>query len=341
MEKLIPIMLCFNDNYSIPGMVAIKTLLASASKIYSYNIHILHSNITAKNKKRMHRIVERFPNAHLFFHNMENRFEDTFEKVENQAYWSREIFYKCITSSFFPQYDRIVISDVDVIFCRDFTPHWELFLKDNDSFLAGYTCLIKKKIDSQNEERKESCMDEDENRWHVLTGAGFWFQNLKLMRQENIEAKIYEFIQKHVKKLRQPEQEVVNVVCYPRIMLLPPEGMILAWDYQNYKIDDDFHQDKRYPADTVKWALSHPIQLHYAGGLKPWNAVFVSKSSLWWKELLKLGELGIALEQIWKSFWGHGYFAVLRNSFRNILPNSCFLRWFYRIYKVCLGRHRD
>lgn len=125
-NKIIPIMLCFNNAYSITGMVAINSLLNCASINYQYNIHILHSDISHRHQRLLQQVVTRYSNASLFFHNMENKFTDIFEHVGYKAYWSKEIFYKCITLSFFPQYDRIVISDVDVIFCRVFTPPIQL-----------------------------------------------------------------------------------------------------------------------------------------------------------------------------------------------------------------------
>ena len=334
-EQLIPIMLCFNNSYSIPGMVAIHSMLKHASRDYSYNIHILHSDISTRNQNRLMKIVGKFSNAQLFFHNMENRFSDIFEQVIDQAYWSTEIFYKCITPSFFPQYERIVITDADVVFCRDFTPHWELFLKDNESYLAGYTCLIKKHDSFSNAIEIKSPADEAKKNWKVLTAAGFWYQNLKLMRQDNIEARFQEFIRTNLKLLRMPEQEVVNVVCYPRIKLLPPEGMILAWDYVNYRTKNDYNDDRRYTEGEVKYALTHPIQLHYAGSLKPWNAGFVSKSFLWWKELIKTGAIGIILEQLWRFLYGRGYLIPLRIFARNSIAHSRLMRLFYKAYKKC------
>ena len=332
-NMLIPIMLCFNNAYSIPGMVAIYSLLKHASTSYQYNIHILHSDISARHQKGLQRVVARFSNACLFFHNMEGKFSEIFESVGFQAYWSKEIFYKCITPSFFPQYDRIAITDVDVVFCRDFTSHWEMFQKENDCYLAGYTCLIKKSS-SESEYAKMIYQGWDESeRKKVLTGAGFWFQNLKLMRQDGIEEKMFDFIHEHLSILRQPEQQVVNVVCHPKIMLLPPEGMILACDYQNYRTEEDFQNDRRYSSEEVKYALSHPIQLHFSGELKPWNAGFVSKGGSWWYELLKLGMPGVICEQLWTFLCGGGYFRVFRTWIQHSIKRSHLMQWFYRIYK--------
>lgn len=334
-NKLIPIMLCFNDVYSIPGMVAIYSLLKFASSDYQYNIHVMHSDISHRHQRLLQQVVARYSNANLFFHNMENKFTDIWEKVGYQAYWSKEIFYKCITSSFFPQYDSIVITDVDVVFCRDFTSHWEKFQKEKDCYLAGYRCLLKKST-TESEYAKMIYKDWDETeRKKILTGAGFWFQNLRLMRQDDIEKKMLDYIHVHIGILRQPEQQVINAVCYPKILLLPPEGMILGYDYQNYKTEIDFHNDKTYTAEEVKYALEHPIQLHYAGGLKPWNAGFVSKSAVWWLELLKLGFITVILEQAWRFFIGRGYNCVLRNWIRCSTKSSKLMAFIYRVYKSC------
>lgn len=50
---------------------------------------------------------------------MNNKFDDEFDVMKTKAHYSKEVLYKLLAPTIFPQYEQIIITDVDVVFCGD------------------------------------------------------------------------------------------------------------------------------------------------------------------------------------------------------------------------------
>ena len=109
---LIPIMHCFDNNYTIPASVSFYSMLENASKKYKYKLYVLNTDITYQNKKLLHDVVSKFENASLEFINMDNRFEDLWSNFKYSGYYSKEVLYKLLVPSIFEKYDKIIIISV-------------------------------------------------------------------------------------------------------------------------------------------------------------------------------------------------------------------------------------
>ena len=143
-ELVIPVMHCFDDNYAIPASVAFLSMLENANKNYFYKLYVLHSDITLQNQEILMSIVSRFKNASLEFVNMNNKFKDLFEQTNSKGHYTKEMFYKFCAPSLFPQYDRIIITDVDVVYCGDISEEFVKFKDDEENYLAGIRGVMKK-----------------------------------------------------------------------------------------------------------------------------------------------------------------------------------------------------
>lgn len=114
--------------------------------------------------------------------------------------------------------------------------------------------------------------------------------NLKKMREDGMEAKCVAYLKQNAHRLKQAEQDVLNLVCYPKIKLLPERFMVCTYLYDMIENNEFFgneitlgKQDKVW----IKEALSKVIQLHYTGAQKPWNTPTCTKSDIWFSYLLK------------------------------------------------------
>lgn len=112
-------MQCFNDNYVIPACVSFYSMLENANSSHFYKLYVLHTDIKEENQKILHSIVLKFKNASLNFINMNHKFQDLFHKLKIKGHYSKEMLYKILAPSIFPQYDTIIITDVDVVFSGD------------------------------------------------------------------------------------------------------------------------------------------------------------------------------------------------------------------------------
>ena len=135
----IPICFTVNANYLVGGCVTIYSMLKNANPIYYYDLYIIHSDISKKDQNRLMKIVDKFPNASLEFKEADYS-ADSWDKLENKAHFSKEIFNKLILSRIFPEYDRILLADVDVLFVGDMSPSFFVF-PDEFFYYAGVASI--------------------------------------------------------------------------------------------------------------------------------------------------------------------------------------------------------
>jgi len=287
MTQTIPVMHCFNNDYVIPAAVAFHSMLEHANPKYQYKLYVLHSDITEGNQDKLHQEVAKFSNASLEFIDMRDKFKDLFDKTQVKAHFSKEMFYKFLPASLFPQYDKIIVSDVDVVYLGDISLSYFSFDADEDFYFAGIKAAILKDSWIQNfiDNYKRNFSDEEFKK--IKTCGGYYVFNLKKLRQDDMEQKFIEYVSKNAKRLIQPEQDAINICCYPKIKDLSLNYVACSYLYDIYKAEEDFDNDQNYSKEELKDAMANPIQLHYATHVKPWNTPACTKAEEWFKVLTK------------------------------------------------------
>lgn len=140
----IPVMHYFNNNYVIPAAVSFFSMLKNSSKDFEYILYVLHSDIVPENQTKLQKLVTSFSNAKIEFINVENKFKDLFTKTKNKAHYSEEIYNKFLAPNIFKQYDKIIITDVDVVFLGDISEDFVKFDTNEDFYLSYYAGIGKK-----------------------------------------------------------------------------------------------------------------------------------------------------------------------------------------------------
>lgn len=288
MKKIIPVMHCFDNNYVLPAIVAFYSMLDKASKDYEYKLYVLHTDITAENQQKLQDAIACFDNASLEFINMDNRFDELWKNLVTKGHYSKEMFYKFVPPSIFPQYDKIIISDVDVVWAGDISKSFFLFDADEDFYLAGHTgCMLKNSWLENSAKTYDNEWNKDEIK-KLKTNACFWLFNLKKMRQDQMEKKFIDCAIKNISRLKQPEQDVVNLCCYPKIKEMPFCFCTCTYVYDLYKTEEDLNNDLVRTKEELLAAMNNPVQVHYAASIKPWKNPFIcTKSEEWFKVLLQ------------------------------------------------------
>ncbi len=194
------------------------------------------------------------------------------------------MFYKFIAASVFPQYDKIIITDVDVVWLGDISKVWENFVED-DLYLSGVQGLWKNDQTWGGDVYSANWTEEERKR--LSLAGGLLIFNLKLMRKDNLVENFVQFALSNKHRLIQPEQDVINFCCYPLKKRMPSNFMVCSYAYDFYPNEKEYDKDVMYSAEEVKYALENPIQLHFATHIKPWNTPNCTKSEVWYSYLCK------------------------------------------------------
>lgn len=283
MSVSIPIVFYFDNNYAIPAGVAFYSLLDNANRNYFYKFYVLHSDISFENQQKLQNTIIKFSNVSLEFICISGKFDDLWDKLKTKGHYTKETFYKMLTASLFPQYNKVITSDVDVVFLGDISSSYFFINEEEPYYVAGIKPVGK--IMYYYDVYKQ-WFSEEEISYMTFCG-GYLVMNLQKIRIDNLESKFVECFAKNVYRLNQAEQDILNLCCYPKVKYLPCSSLVCSYMYDLYKNEEDFKNDSQYSEKELKEAYNRPIQLHYATSAKPWKDVSCTKSEEWFKYLVK------------------------------------------------------
>ena len=273
----IPVMHCFNDKYSAPAAVAFLSMLEHAAKDCFFKLYVLHSDITEDHQKMLHDVVSRFPNASLDFMHPDIDIIGIWAKVKSHCHYSADLIYKLVAPNVFPQHSRLMVPDVDVLYCDDISQDFVSFASD-DNLMAGHRALKMKWLAGFGKQYFGDFSEEEYSKIEMGVNACYMIYNLDAMRREEIVKKAIDYFIENAWRIRQPEQDTMNIVCAGRITYLPLRTVICTYFWRVLEDDEK-------PA--WKDAMEHPVQLHFPGPNKPWVDPGSVKSDLWWGYLAR------------------------------------------------------
>ena len=273
---------CFDDRYTAPAAVAFKTMLEKADPSCEYALHVVHEDITPEHMEMLREVVGRFPNASLRFSAPPPGIGELFASMKTRGHYSKEVLCKMVAPDIFPQYDRMVVTDVDVLYLGDISASFLGFPGDRGVWIAGVGYHGSEPRCRWIDKVFENCYGEDEfcedERRRLLggVGGGYLVCDLAAMRREGAAEKMLETFRAYAPRLKQAEQDVINLACAGKLLRLPVRNMVSTCFY------DHLGEDEK---PLWRETLENPVQLHYASDVKPWNSPGCTKAHLWWREL--------------------------------------------------------
>lgn len=231
----------------MPTCVTIYSLLKTSKVDTQFAINIIASpDVTDADREIIRKQVE------VTGKKAEVNFVDVGKVFEN-GYETRGISTACYSRLLipwlFPQYDKIIYSDVDVIYKRDISDVFNYDLGEN--LVAGVTGeswqkgLINKYL-------KGLKLDPD-----FYINSGFLVINSRLQREERLKDKYLELVKN---KYVYQDQDIINIACQGRVRLLPEK--------YNMKPSSALNDNREV------------CMIHYIG-IKPWQ-YFTLCWEEWW-----------------------------------------------------------
>lgn len=275
--KHIPIFFTFDNSYVVPAAVAFWSLLNRAKSDVFYEMHVLHHDITDENIKLLQSVVGRFNNATLEFHDTDGFLSDEFDNGTFTSSYAHSNFtvdtiLRCFAARFFPQYDKIIYSDVDVVFMDDISEIYDIDLRGK--YIAGVRGPFMKYVANELSHLKP---EHFEMLHDTYFAGGIWVMNLKKIRADNLESRMLEIVRDDTIVKRFNDQDIMNIACENHVAFLP-----LNYISYPYLLDllrkPDFIS--HYSHDELFDSIINPKILHFAGE-KPWNGK-PQHADVWW-----------------------------------------------------------
>ena len=179
-------------------------------------------------------------------------------------------YYRLLIPDLIPEYDKIIYSDVDVIFRSDLSNIY--FSVDlHDSYVAGVNALIPFIPDMRAYYQKMRKVE-----MKGIIYAGNIILNSKKIREDNI---IEQFKELAKKNFRFQDLDVLNIVCQNRVTYLKPEFCVTTY-FSEFSIRNRTILRQYWTDNDIALALQNGI-VHY-NGQKPWKG-FCVNFDIWWE----------------------------------------------------------
>lgn len=253
MSREIPIFFSTDDHYTPYLDVAISSLIVNASKEYTYRIIVLNTGLKNENMAKI-KMNERSGFV-IDFIDISERVENIKSHFKNVYHFSIVTYYRLFIASLFPQYDKIVYLDCDVVVLGDISKLYSTELGEN--ILAAvsdqYVCNTK---EFRRYAEKAIGVDPD-----TYFNAGVLVISLEQFRKNNIEKKFIDLITERDFDLLDPDQAYLNYLCFGKTHLLPN-----GWN--------------KAPTEILCDGDKHIV--HYALYKKPWQYDDVIDGEFFW-----------------------------------------------------------
>ena len=186
LSREIPIFFSTDDNYLPYLDVAIASLIENASKDYQYRLIVLNTGLSPDGVAKVKQ-NER-PGFVIDFVDISKDVKKINSRLKNVYHFSIVTYYRLFIASLFPQYDKIVYIDCDLVVLGDIS---ELYCVDlGENILAA---APEQFVRSTNEFRRyaEIALGVDPDKY---VNAGVLVINLKEFRNNQIEEKFIHLI---------------------------------------------------------------------------------------------------------------------------------------------------
>ena len=212
-EKEIPIFFSTDDNYIAFLDVAIASLIENASKKYQYRIIVLNTGLQQENIDKVKRNERE--GFIIDFVDISKSLENIRSRFKNVYHFSIVTYYRLFIASLFPQYDKILYLDCDLVVLGDVSELYHTDLGDN-ILGAAPEQFVQNTDEFRAYAEKALGLDPD-----GYVNAGVLVINLKEFRKNGIEDKFVQLITGYDFDLLDPDQAYLNYLCRDKILVLP------------------------------------------------------------------------------------------------------------------------
>ena len=304
LKKEIPIFTASDDNYMPFVAVTLESMIANASKDYNYTFKILHSGVSQENVDKIMKYNK--DNFNVEFVDVRELLKDVMERLHTCIYYTQTTYYRLFISNLYPQYDKVLYIDCDVVVRGDISKLYNVDIGDNlvgattDEFVMSlpYIQPYFTKVLGLN---------------HVTDyfNAGVLVMNLDQFRKQNFEEQFVDLLNKY--KFVVQDQDYLNVICKDKVKYVSS-----MWDKMPCK-------------ENAK--VENINLIHYNLIWKPWHAEIPYGDEFWkyvdkteYKDLIHSIRNNYTAEQYQKDIDNfNGFMDKIHNELYN--PNN-----YYHLY---------
>lgn len=267
-ENNVPIILACDNKYVPFTSVLLTSLKENASPEYNYDILLFQTDISNENKALLTACLGGRDNISLRFIDVSSKIKDM--KLRVFSYYSEAIYYRLFAPWILENYDKILYFDCDLVFNDDVAKLYETDMGDNLLCAVRDMGMILHKNNPHDNFPEDYYTDYLENiDINNYFNSGVLVMNLKQFRLSFTQEYMVEYIEK--KQWRFPDQDVLNVICADKTVILSSKWNTMPETLGGRTIENFIkYLDPVYCQDYLQ-ARQSPSIIHYAMREKPWK----------------------------------------------------------------------
>ena len=260
MKTIVPIFFSVNDAYSPFLATAIHSIRENASPDFQYNIHILTDDISEENRSKLSQLgAEHF---HLQFHPLSEllRSIPSVNKLSQHcfgAFSSLTIYFRLFIPELFPQYDKGIYLDADLVVPGDIS---RLYREPLGRRLVGAVADYSIQKIAPFMQYIDEYVGVDHRNY---VNSGVLLLNMKRLREVNLSGRFLSWVEKYGLETVAPDQDYLNALCWEGIHYLDPD-----WNAM--------------PSECMS-LMDDPQIIHFNLASKPWLNEHVPYEQVFWK----------------------------------------------------------
>ena len=263
----IPIVFSFNHWILNESRVSIGSLLRHAKPTTFYLINIIHGedDLDLMHQTEILKLTEVYKNCTISFVEINS---NVFNNVHIARGVPKVTYYRFFIPHLFPQYDKIIFSDTDIIFRGDLS---DVYV--NTDLSSNYLAAVKSAFVKKKYIYSIGCDP------LTYTNGGFQIYNLNAFRENDLERKQIEMINGKYFYL---DQDITNIICKDKITFLSPRYNATQSFFLHAKSNSrNGRMRTLYTEEEINEGF-FPI-VHHFNGVKPWNGMCY-KHDVYWEE---------------------------------------------------------
>ena len=176
--------------------------------------------------------------------------------------YPKEMYYRIFAARYLPRtMERILYLDPDLVVINSLSRLWK---EDLDGYYFAAASHVWNALQKVNEVRLQ--LDDDS----PYINSGVLLMNLELLRREQDEKEVYEYIEEFRRRLVLPDQDVISGLYGERILPLDPYRYNMTERLFLFRASG-------YRKINLDWVWGHSAIIHYCGRNKPWKPHYAGK----------------------------------------------------------------
>lgn len=254
-SREIPIFFAVDDAYCPFLAVALRSLIDNSSPENIYLIKILNTNISAENKKKIGKYERE--NVDIEFVDLNYYIEKVKDKLYTRDYYSKTTYFRLFLPNLYPQYDKVLYLDSDIVILDDIANLYNTDMGDNLVAAAPDDVIQFNEVFQVYAEKVVGVAD-----YRRYFNAGVLLMNLHEMRKFRFQEKFLYSLERITFAVAQ-DQDYLNRLCKGRVKLIDR-----VWD--------------RMPIADPKIKTEDVKLIHYNLAFKPWHFEDILYKEFFW-----------------------------------------------------------